>query len=248
MSERHPSTTTLAEYFEPSLYNRQELTFFLDHLGESPVAASFKGLPKHVTKAAVDDVLGRIYTFEEIKRVHHVAWSGIDDVKESILRYLAWMETCARARAQGGPQHLSTYAWDENGRGVKGGEGADGGTVLTAILPGNKRVRLGIRIGTPASTIDMGAGADFIPDFVTPVAVPTALVEDKTKGLIVCPVCDWTANYTPNRRPTYTAARGRMAKHLKQATNKQANHRRLYNSVFTSGRTAPIPVIRERTA
>ena len=51
---RHQSSGTSATYFEPALYNNAELSFFVKHIGESPMVACHKG---HLRVYGVDGLL-----------------------------------------------------------------------------------------------------------------------------------------------------------------------------------------------
>jgi hypothetical protein len=241
-TDRQASTSTTHAHFEPAMYTEEELLFFLAHLGESPVVACHMGLPTHVNRSAVEDVLGRVHTFEQLRQTYegesgYVPWAGMEAVRESITRYLDWMGRCSAMHARGGPRHASLLAWDPDGRGIKGAEGSDASIVRTAIMAGNERVRLGIRIGDADSAI---APATFVPDFAVVTQMPTELEIDRAKGTMACPLCHWTANFKPKNMSAYNAARARMARHLKKPSDQLNRHRRLYNAIFSSSRTAVV--------
>ena len=133
MRTRHQSSGTSDDLFEPALYNRAELDFFLTHVGERPSVAAHKGLPSTVNRSAVDDVLGRVYLREEMADAHQEVWCGRQAIRDAIAAYLTWMDTCAEVQRESGLKHPSMFAWNKDGAGIKVAVGSDGGTVRTRI-------------------------------------------------------------------------------------------------------------------
>jgi hypothetical protein len=239
----HLAVATDSSYFEPPLYTREELTFFMDHLCESPRVATFKGLPEHVSRAAVNEFLGRVYEFEEMRQAHGVEWCGSEPIKVCIKQYFAWLDTCASIRAKGGPKHPSLYAWDADGRGIRGATGSDAGTVRTMIQEDGTRVRLALKLDTPRGQVSLDPATAYIPDFVQRTAMPKALLNDRKKRQLECPICHFVANYTKGGNTAFNMARARMSQHLKKAKDDQNRHRTLWNAEYSSAKTTPVDVL-----
>lgn len=240
------SSTSDPDFFEPQLYNADELAFFMSHLGESVEVACYKGLPSRVSPGAVSDVLGRVHRLSELSKVHgdSVSWPGLDAIRQCIVDDLSWRETCARVRQKSGPKHPSLYHWNTSGEGIQGATGADGGTVRTRILPGGERKRLGIRLTAVDPTIDMDTS--YVADFAEPApASEDVLLHDEEKRRFECPICAHTEVYKAQNPRSLNAARARMSKHLKDTRNdERTRHDKLWNATFSSARTAPVADLR----
>jgi len=237
----HLSSATDPDYFEPELYNAAELDFFLKHLGQSPEVAAYTGLPAGVTRAAVDDVIGRVYRFQELKKAHGdaVQWPGVDAVKSSIVEDMNWRKQCASVVAKGGPKHPSIFHWNTSGEGIRGATGSDGGTVRTRILPGGARKRLGIRLTSEDPNINLDTA--YVADFAQVADGPDRLIHDETKRRYECPICAYTTTYKADNRRSANMARANMGHHLKSPKNdERTRHQRLWNSEYSSTRTIAV--------
>jgi len=233
------SSSSGDDLFEPALYTKAELEFFLVHLGESPKVATFAGLPPGVNRRAVDDVIGRIYELEEVRKVHDAQWIGLRPVRDCIADYLAWMDLSNQIYQRGGPRHPSLYEWDEDGRGVKGAPGSDAGTVRSSIDANGKRKRLAVRLSNTAHPVDREA-MTYVPEFVNPSKMPTDIIMDRDRGVVECPICHYAVNFRPDATRSVSSARSKMSRHLKRADTHQDRHRKLWTAVFSSSKTEPV--------
>ena len=233
----HQSTASGETLFEPALYNEQELAFVMMHLGESPVIALHKGVPEGVSRAAIEDVLGRVYRFEEMWVAHQVPWCGRERLQECIFEYTEWMRQCAEIAYKGGPKHPSLYDWNSDGEGVRGATGSDGGTVRTMITPDGSRKRLALKMGSASSSISLEDGGAYVPDFARRTIAPTKFLEDTVRMLIECPICHHTENYKKSEPRSRNSARARMSRHCKTEKSESGRHRKLWNAEFASSKT-----------
>ena len=238
MSEsRHQSTATGENYFAPALYCREELTFFVKHMGEAPMVACHKGLPRHVSRSAVEDVLGRIYQHEEMEKAHEVSWCGEQKVKECIFEYTEWMDFCAEQTKLGAPKHLSMYDWNSDGQGIRGATGSDGGTVRTKIDEKGNRKRLAIKLGDRLGDISGDGRSTYVPSFAKQTIAPTKIIQDSERHMFECPVCQHTQQYKRENAASRRMAWARMATHCKSAKEESGRHTKLWNAEFSSGKT-----------
>jgi hypothetical protein len=197
------------EIFDPVLYSIAENRFFLDHLGESPVAVMQSPLPKGVQPTSVQEVLGTIYELDELEKHRGTSWIGHQPIQSSIEIYLREWDRWAEDAKRGAPRFPTLYAWDGKGRPHRGGVGADSSRVTTYMDKDGKRQPF--RVELHATTAQ-----DFQPSWVKKEdPLPDALVEDAVKGFIQCPLDGWTTNYNPDSRAAYNVARARVARHCK---------------------------------
>jgi hypothetical protein len=226
------------QIFEPAIYSIVELRFFLDHVGEPPKASMYKGVPKGVNPAAVNECLGRIYDLVELERHQQVGWAGLDTVKDSITRYLDWHERCLEIQRRGGPRHASLFGW-EDGRPVKGAIGADStDMVRSEILEDGSRRKFAVDLLVPygqtlprleevAPWLRTGAGTTR-PD----PEKPDTLEVDRKGGLIKCSVCGKSVAFDADNTKSYNMARAQIARHLRSATKLVERHHRLLRREF----------------
>lgn len=228
--------------FEPAFYSQEELTYFLEHFGESPLVALNEDPPKGVNPVAVQRVLGRIYELEELRAKRGVEWKGIAALKDSCERYLVWTDRAKTIATRtksverpNGLKHASMYEWDGIGKPHKGGTGADGGFVRSSLAADGSRQEFGVNLLEHpdfAATLEGLTLQDLLP--VKPKEVFHKLLADWEKGTIACPICHHTENFKPKQKPTFGAARMRMANHLKRAKEETDRHRILWTHEFGS--------------
>lgn len=230
--------------FEPAVLSNPELAFLLDHIEETPTAALHKGVPAGVNPAEVTKLLTRLQTYDQLQKVHGVAWAGFDAVKDSILRYIAWSERSEEIyRRTGGAsgnksiRYPSLYAWDDQGNAFKAGIDADSNEMVrTEILDDGTRRPFGVNLVEPKGSM--------IPqlDEVAPwIRTSAKRADDKVEqkvvgrsGTLTCTVCGKAEQFDPKSRQTFTMARTRMGRHLKSAKTEVGRHRLLYRKVFES--------------
>lgn len=226
--------------FEPAFFSKEELRYFLEHAGESPMVALHTAPPPHVNPVAVEKVLGRLYQLEELRKARGVEWKGFAAFKDSIERYLVWTDRseyiAQRTKSverPNGLKHASMFEWDGMGKPHKGGTGADGTFVRSSLTADGTRREFGVNlVESPdfAATLEGVTLSDLLP--TKPKELFRVLLEDWTKGILGCPICNFTINFKPKQRQTYNAARMRMAQHLKRAKEETDRHRILWSSVF----------------
>lgn len=233
--------------FEPGIFSNEELAFLLDHIKETPTAALHKGVPVGVNPVAVQNLLTILQTYDQLQKVHGVAWAGFDAVTDSMMRYLAWSERSEEIhRRTGGarsPKSIrfpSQYAWDASGNAFKGGIDADSGELVrTEILDDGSRKPFGVRLIEPegrvipaleevAPWIRLSGGVRKSPDD----KVVEAIIG--RNGTMTCSVCGKAEQFDTKTRSTYMMARTRMGKHLKSARSEVARHRLLYRKTYES--------------
>ncbi len=237
---RHQSTGTGDNFFEPALYNREELTFFVKHMGESPMVACHKGLPRNVSRSAVEDVLGRIYQHEEMATAHEVPWCGREKVNECIFTYTEWMDFCTEQTKLGAPKHLSLYDWNADGQGIRGATGSDGGTVRTKIDKDGNRQRLAVKLGDRIGDITGDVQSTYVPAFAKQTVAPTKILEDTDRHQFECPVCQHTEQYKRQNQASRRMSWARMATHCKSSKEESGRHTKLWNAEFSSGKTEAV--------
>jgi hypothetical protein len=197
------------ETFDPVKYSLEENQFFLQHLGESPVAALQDALPTGVAPVVVREVLGAIYELEELTKHRGTSWVGIPAVTSAIQTYLAESKKWEALAAKGAPRFPTMHAWDGKGRPHRGGVTSDAGKVTTYIDDQGARQPL-------ALSLQDSPIAAFHPEWVKPEApLPDACDIDAELGSISCPVDGWSTMFKPESRSSFNVARARMARHCK---------------------------------
>lgn len=223
------------ELFEPALYSLAELSFMLDWLGKPPIAALHKGVPKGVNPDAIRECLGRLYEFAEMERHQSVGWAGVDSIKDSIVRYIAWSERTAEIHRRGGPRHASQFLWDERGKTYKFGVGADSAEMVRSeiLTDGSHRpFAVNLRMPYGESLPNVAEVAPWLKTLPTAPEKPDALMVDRDHGLLQCPICMKTIEFKPDSQRSYAMARAGMARHLRAANQKIERHQLLLRKEF----------------
>lgn len=233
--------------FDPVKFSIEENKFLLKHLGSSSVVAlkdirpSFLAAPNHKDKnpvcypegvipAAVKPVLDGVLELEELEKHDNQKWVGIQAIKDAITRYVEEAEKWQANKGRRGAMRFpSMYTFDSRGRGHLGGVGADSGQVRTFFDS------TGTRIPFAISLLPSGDEA-WRPEWLTQnPAIPTVkktLVDSKEFSRIDC-FCGHTESYKDGSRASYSAARARMSKHLRRATDSVDDHRELHTQEFS---------------
>jgi hypothetical protein len=234
--------------FRPAMYSNEELHFFLLHLGQSPVVVLHgEEMPKGVNAVAVERVLGRLYELEELRKAKGVewgqmeglTWTGIAAIRDSIERYLKWVEKSyeiyRRSKRSATPiRHPSQYEWDSRKRPHKFGTDADGNTVVSEITADGKRVSFDVHLTEDFTARDLDLPDDFLSKREDVIAAaPTDLIHDPDAGVYTCPICKFSQSYPAHDRKKMQMAHGRMGRHLKTERRKEVDaHRVLYSRLF----------------
>lgn len=218
--------------FNPVTLSTAENEFLLAHLGEPPVVALREcRLP---TTAAVKPILLRVQELEDLHKHEGQTWQGTEVIKESIRQWLKMNAKWAadHKRSKRAPRWPSLASYDARGRAHRGGPGSDAGIVRTYFGPAGERIPFAVPFV-----------ADDMPEWVAPgftEASPDGLLyEDAATNRIECRVpigdgkiCGHTESYKASSRASYSAARGRMSKHLRGATENVDGHRELHTNEF----------------
>lgn len=227
--------------FEPAIFSHEELRFLLDHVDKPPVVALSKGVPKGVNVKTIQGWLERLYNLQQLQDHNGQVWAGYDAVKNSIVRYLAWLELTAEIRRRGGPPHASLYAWDTKGQAFKYGIDSDSGFVRNEILADGSRKPFGLKllekdgvytnlISDIAPWLKQGGSAAVQDEELI-------VVKNGKFGKFECPICGKSEEFQTASRNAENLARSRIAKHLKSARQEVARHRALYRKKFESATT-----------
>lgn len=240
--------------FNPVNFSNEENEFFLQHLGKPSVVAlkEVRGVvnpkahpkdknpiiyPDGVVPASVKPVLDGVYELEELSKHENVQWVGIDAVKAAIKTWLAqsakWREDFRRTRGRA-PRYPSLYAFDAKGKGHLGGPGSDSGMVKTYFDAQGNRVPFEIQLLK-----------EYVAEWVAPTVkddnLDPRLVVDAASCTIQCRiplqsggVCGHTEKFKQESRSSYNAARARISKHLRKATEEVEAHRELHTEEFGS--------------
>lgn len=226
------------QVFDPVLYSHEENLFLLNHLGEAPIVA-MRGMPSTVNAKAVKPILERVFELNQLSEHSDATWVGIEALKEAIKIFFRentkWANDAKRSRKA--PRWPSLFSYDAKGRPHKGGPGSDAGRVRTYFGPAGERIPFAVQL------IPDGMGDWQAPGF-TEKPLDAGLKEDPVSNRIECLVpikdpltganrpCGHTESYRGESRASHAAARARMSKHLRKATENVEGHRELYTNEF----------------
>lgn len=218
---------------DPVMLSTADNEFLLSHLGE-PTIVALRNASKDVLPAAVKPILDRVNELQELEKHEGLKWVGIEAVKEGIK---VWFRENKKwkfdhARNPKAPRWPSLYSYDTKGRPHWSGPGSDSGRVRTYFGPAGERIKFAIDLisnDTPEWTA---------PGF-TEAPAEKGLHIDATSHRIECRVkqsdgtfCGHSETYKPDSRSSYNAARARMSKHLRKASNNTEDHRELHTNEF----------------
>lgn len=225
--------TAESSEINPVQYTNEECEFIIKHLGEPP-AVALKDLPQPgVVKGAVERVLNRVYDLVQIEKYDKGQWAGVDKVKEGFQVWLdqstKWKQ--AKDRFPRAPRFPSMHSFDAKNRPHRGGPSSDSGQVRTYFDEQGERKSFIINL------FGDNENGGWQPDWVA-TAAPKPQVN--VKGITVdyenrrieCPVCKHTESFKSDSRASENAARARMSKHLRKATDNQELHRELHTNEF----------------
>ena len=221
--------------FDPVKFSPEEGQFLLGALGTPPVVA-LKNLPTGVNASAVKPILQRVYDLEQLKKHEGLDWIGIEALKLAIQIYQREDAKWAvdHTRNKKAPRFPSLFSWDSRGKPHKGGPGSDSGQVRTYFGKGGERIPFAVELVPD----ELGTWA---PPGTTEAPIEKFLRLDSESHRIECrvPIADGTVcghaeTYKPDSRSSYNAARARMSKHLRKATENIDDHRELHTNEFGS--------------
>jgi hypothetical protein len=223
------------EVFSPVDYSIQENIFLLENLGK-PTIVALQSVPKGVNPRAVRPVFDRVNELDQLEAHQGTKWAGVDAVKEKISAYLRenakWKADATRFRGARSEQikrrFPSLYAWDSRGRGHRGGIGSDQGRVRTYFDAAGKRVPFDLPLTGEVEDNWVPPGAEVAPTTERGVG----LTVDSEKNRIEC-FCGHTEGFKADSRASYNAARARMSKHLRKATDRVDDHKEVHLAEFS---------------
>lgn len=221
------------QVFDPVIYSREENEFLLEQLGTAPVVALTKK-PENVNIAAVKPILQRVYDLEQLKTHEDLDWIGIEPLKNAIRIFIRedskWESDHKRNKKA--PRFPSLYSFDARGKAHRAGPGSDSGRVRTYFGKSGERIPFAVEL------IPDEAGEWVAPSFQEG-PVEKHLKLDTESHRIECrvpmqdgTVCGHVETYKADSRSSYNAARARMSKHLRKATENVDDHRELHTNEF----------------
>jgi len=243
---------TQNDSFDPAIYSIEENQFLLEHIGE-PTVIALKAIPaaeplakpfhkdknpvyypKGINPNAVRPILDKVNELQELAKHDGVQWVGVEKVKEAIKIYLQenakWEHDYNRTRGKA-PRWPSLASYDSKGRPHRGGPGSDSGRIRTYFGPAGERLPFEIQLVSEYVATWAAPGHTEAP-------ADARLFVDAAANRIECRVkvgdgiCGHTEKYKPEARASYTAARARMSKHLRRATENVEEHRELHTEEF----------------
>lgn len=220
--------------FDPVLFSIKENEFLLENLGK-PTVVALRAIvdPRQVNPAAVKPILERVHELSQLDEHEGQKWVGIEAMKKSIQAYLRenlrWASDHRRNKKA--PRYPSLYSFDSKGRARRGGPGSDSDRVRTYFGPAGERIPFEVQL-IPENIMEWIA-----PGF-TEASTEKYLKVDAEANRIEClvpvrdGVCGHTESYRADSRSSYNAARARMSKHLRKATENVDDHRELHTNEF----------------
>jgi hypothetical protein len=217
--------TELHEIY-PVLYSHEECEWLIDNL-DKPPAVALRNLPAGVNIKQVKPLLDRVQELEQLKAADGLKWIGVEEVKSVIRTYLAqdakWASDAKRMRSA--PRFPSLYSFDSKGRPHLGGPGSDSGRVRTYFDAQGNRVPFAKTLIT-----------DWAPEWAAPAGasdekLDSGLIDNDQFNRWEC-FCGHTEQYKAGSRSSKNAARARLSKHLRKATEEVDRHREIHTNVF----------------
>lgn len=210
--------------FDPVRLSTQENAFVLAHVGEPPVVA-MREVPPSVNKKAVRPIIERAYELGQLEQHAGLEWIGLEAVKNACKVYMEQAELWALDRRKGRPRYPSMYTYDSRGRAFRYGPGSDAGQVRTYFNSAGERVKFAIEL-LPSNEVP------WQPSWTAADLPKSGLKVDAAMKRIECLVCNHTEGYNPESRGSFNAARARMSKHLRTATEETSQHREVHTQEF----------------
>lgn len=213
--------------FDPVLNSEEENAFLLEAVGQPPVVA-LKQVPPGVNPNQVRPILERVYELQELEKHAGEKWVGVEAIKAAIKTYQEQSAKWAADNRRGRPRFPSLYSFDSRGRAHRYGPGSDSGRVRTYFTDKGERKPFAVEL-IPSEV------AEWAPDWIQAVAQADepgdGLTVNYDKNRIEC-FCGHTEQFKAESRGSYNAARARMSKHLRSATEEAARHREVHTAVF----------------
>jgi hypothetical protein len=222
--------------FDPVLFSISENKFLLEHLGTAPVIArkAAQLAPVDVNPKAVNPIIERVYELQELNRVEGTVWVGIAALKDRIKTYIEqsakWAADAKRNKRA--PRYPSLLSFDAKGRGHRGGPGSDSGRVRTYFGKAGERLPFEIHLFPETQAEWVAPGFDDKPSESTLFVDPSASRIECRVPQAAGGICGHTESYKEGSRSSFNAARARMSKHLRKASNEVEAHIELHTNEF----------------
>jgi len=214
----------MLDVFDPVLYSMQENRFLLEQMGKPPVVVMREVLPEGVNKAAVRPVIERVYELNELATHSGLEWVGIEAIKVAINTYIEQATKWANDTRKGRQRFPSMFSYDSRGRGHRGAPGSDSGQVRTYFDNAGQRQPFAIDLVLSSEEAWVAPTLADLPS--------RGLVVNNEHHRIECQVCSHTESFNADARGSFNAARARMSKHLRTATEEVDRHREVYTEEF----------------
>jgi len=222
--------------FDPVMISTEDNLFLAEHIGK-PTIVALRAANDKVLPAAVKPILDRVNELIELEKHEGVKWIGVDAIKRSIK---IWLDTNRKwkldhQRNKKAPRFPSLYSYDAKGRPHLGGPGSDSGRVRTYFGPAGERIPFAVQLVPDESP------AWEAPGFTEAPMPSSGLRVDPDSHRIECriklpdgTICGHSESYRVESRSSYNAARARMSKHLRKATENVEEHRELHTNEFST--------------
>jgi hypothetical protein len=221
--------------FDPVKFSDAENQFLLENLGEETIVA-MRRLPQGMVPRGVKAILDRVNELKALEKHDGAKWAGVERLKQSIQEWFkqnAKWKNDYRKSGKKAPRWPSLYSYDAKGRPHWAGPGSDSGQVRTYFGPAGERIPFEVLL---------------VPEDYSEWTAPTVASESTDPLLRVDPeanriecrvptdggICGHTESYKASSRSSYNAARARMSKHLRKATENVEGHRELHTNEFHS--------------
>lgn len=219
--------------FDPVKFSDEENEFLLETLGQ-PTAVALKQLKFPVNPKAVKPILDRVNELQDLEKYDGSQWVGVERLKESIKKWkeqnIKWANDHKRSGRKA-PRWPSLYSFDAKGRPHWSGPGSDSGQVRTYFGPAGERIPFEVLLVPENYT-------EWVAPTIAEESTDPLLYVDPQTNRIECRVpvaggfCGHTESYKAGSRSSYNAARARMSKHLRKATENAESHRELHTNEF----------------
>jgi hypothetical protein len=218
--------------FDPVRFSTAENEWLLDNIGKPTVVAMRDGR-QGVNPKAVRPVIDRIHELSELEKHENLKWVGVERIKQSIQTWLTqnkkWAADAKMSRRA--PRWPSLYSFDARGRAHRSAPDSDSGIVKTYFGPAGERLPFAVDLIPDHSDT-------WQPPVFTEQSMDPQLYVNSESHRIECKVpvgdsfCGHTESYKESSRASYNAARARMSKHLRKATESVEAHRELHTNEF----------------
>jgi hypothetical protein len=210
--------------FDPVLFSIAENKYLLTTLGLPPKVA-LATCPRDVNPNAVRPVLEAVYDLQEMEAHRGEHWVGIPAIKDAIDIYLKMADKWSTDRRRGRVRFPTMHTYDTKNKPHRGGPGSDSGQVRTYFDESGERKAFIV------SLIPDG-NVEWTPDWIGEPASKKGIQVDAVKSRLECPICNHAEQFKAASRASQNAARARMSKHLRTATDEPDAHRECHIEEF----------------